>query len=215
MDIFFDTEFSGTEKTKGHRYLISIGCVSSEGHEFYAELTDTWDESLCSFFTIANVLPLLQGGVFEMGLDELAVRLKNWVENLTEEQVTFRSDAPNFDWPFLQEIFGFIGWPRNLNRQCGTIFFEDELQQLSYDRALEDYWKSPVHAQLRHHALIDAKSLRFAWWHATASEMSEDKFQELISSLMQIGLGDGGNGYRYWSGVVANLKKLRTLAVNK
>lgn len=215
MDIFFDTEFSGIEKRMGHRYLISIGCVSSEGQEFYAELNDTWDESLCSFFTIENVLPLLQGGEFEMSVDQLAVKLRDWVENLTDEQVTLRSDAPDFDWPFLQEIFGFIGWPRNLNRQCGTICFEDELQLQRYNRALEDYWKSPVHSQLRHHALIDAKSLRFAWWHATVNDMPEDGFQRLVSSLMQNGLNDGDNGYRYWSGVVTNLKNLRALTVNK
>ena len=209
MDIFFDTEFSGTEKTKGHRYLISIGCVSSDEHEFYAELTDTWDEGLCSFFTIESVLPLLQGGDFEMGVDELAVRLKNWVENLTDEQVTFRSDAPSFDWPFLQEIFDLHGWPKNLDRQCGTVVFEDESQQQRFNRALEDFWKSPIHAQLRHHALIDAKSLRFAWWHATANEMPEDRFQELVSTLIQDGLRDGDNGYRFWSDVVANLKSIR------
>lgn len=62
MDVVFDTEFSGTEKTKGHLYLISIGCVAPDGREFYAELTDSWDESLCSIFTIQSVLPLLQGG---------------------------------------------------------------------------------------------------------------------------------------------------------
>lgn len=209
VTVFFDTEFSGLVKTKGHRYLISVGCVSSDSREFYSELTDTWDECHCSFFTIENVLPLLQGGEFAMGVDEFAERLKSWVESLTDEQVTFRSDAPSLDWPFLQEIFDFCGWPKNLDRQCGTLIFDAETQQQRYNRAIEDFWKSPIHSKLRHHALIDAKSLRFAWLHAMASEIPEDRFQELVSTMLQAGLSDGENGFRFWSGVVANLKDIR------
>ena len=38
--VFFDTEFTGLRKDTD---LISIGCVSNESNDFYAELTD-YDE---------------------------------------------------------------------------------------------------------------------------------------------------------------------------
>lgn len=174
MDIFFDTEFSGTEKMKGHRYLISIGCVSSEGHEFYAELTDTWDESLCSLFTIQNVLPLLQGGDFEMGVEELAVRLKGWIEGLTDARVTLHSDAPEFDFPFLEEIFDFHGWPKNLNRKCLPIgAFESDAERFRYNAATADYWRTNKAAgAVQHHALWDARCIRFAHHYSLRTEIS-------------------------------------------
>lgn len=161
MQVFFDTEFSSLNKTHGHRYLISIGCVAQDGREFYAELADTWDESLCSIFTIETVLPLLQGGEYKMGVSEMAARLKTWIEGLTEKEVTLRSDAPNYDWPFIQEIFDHEGWPKNLKKKCGTIYFEENRQKHRYIAALENYWKSNQSRQ--HHALADAKSLLFAW----------------------------------------------------
>jgi len=161
MQVFFDTEFSGIENNNGSRYLISIGCVAQNGREFYAELTDTWDESLCSFFTIENVLPLLQGGDCEMGVEELVMRLKAWVECIDGAQVTFCSDAPHYDWPFVQEIFDYHGWPKNLRRTCGTIFFEENRQRRRYNLGMQSFWKDNISRQ--HHALVDAKSMQFAW----------------------------------------------------
>ena len=76
LSVFFDTEFAGgTERREAQRYLISIGFVASEGREFYAELTDTWDEHLCSMWVMDTVLPLLEGGEYRMGVADLAVRL--------------------------------------------------------------------------------------------------------------------------------------------
>jgi hypothetical protein len=161
MKVFFDTEFSSLNKNSGHRHLISIGCVAQDGREFYAELSDTWDENLCSIFTIETVLPLLQGGEYTMGVSEMAARLKEWIEGLTEHEVTFRSDAPRYDWPFIQEIFDHEGWPKNLRRKCGTIHFEEYRQQHRYIAAIESYWKDNIHRQ--HHALVDARCLLFAW----------------------------------------------------
>lgn len=164
MDVVFDTEFSGTEKTKGRRHLISIGCVAQEGREFYAELTDSWDESFCSLFTIKTVLPLLQGGECEMGVEELAVRLRSWIEELTDAQVTFRSDAPSYDWPFVQEIFDIHGWPKNLRRECLPVCaFESDTERFRYNAATADFWRSSKAAgAVQHHALWDARCIRFA-----------------------------------------------------
>ena len=56
MIIFFDTEFTSLHvKSK----LISIGLISEDGREFYAEMTDTYLISHCSDWVKENVLPLL------------------------------------------------------------------------------------------------------------------------------------------------------------
>lgn len=55
MDIYFDTEFTDFVVDPA---LISIGFVSVNGKEFYAELNDTYREDECSDFVIENVLPV-------------------------------------------------------------------------------------------------------------------------------------------------------------
>ncbi len=162
MQVFFDTEFANMQADKnGHRHLISIGCVAQDGREFYAELTDTWDEHLCSMFVMETVLPLLEGGVCSMGVSEMAARLKMWIEELTDKEVILRSDAPNIDWPFIQEIFDHNGWPKNLRKKCGAIQFEEPRQRHRYNLGLQSFWKDNIARQ--HHAMVDARSLLFAW----------------------------------------------------
>jgi len=141
-------------------YLVSVGCVSNDGREFYAE-TNTYHQGLCSDWVVQNVLPLLQGGEFRMMEAELAERLKEWVESLTEKEVIFRSDCPRIDYPFLEQLFAFYGcWPKNLRRRCGVISFENDNLQKRFDAALNEYWRE--HSARRHHALADARSLLFA-----------------------------------------------------
>ncbi len=159
--VFFDTEFSTIEKN-GSPALISIGCVAQDGREFYAELTDTWQPANCSAFVVANVLPLLEGGERRMTEAELAVSLKTWIENLSNTEVIMRSDAPKFDWSWVEDLFQFHGcWPSNLRRACGTIYCNHDSQIRRYQSAMGQYWKE--HAARQHHALVDARSLQVAW----------------------------------------------------
>ena len=160
MQVFFDTEFTSLDANT-MRGLISVGLVAQNGQVFYAELSDDWDESMCSLFVLDTVIPLLEGGEHIMPVETLAVRLKVWLESLTDKEVILRSDCPSVDWPFLEEIFNFHGWPRTLPKKCGTIYFEEYRQQHRYNVGLEDYWKTNVARQ--HHALVDARSLLFAW----------------------------------------------------
>jgi hypothetical protein len=161
MNVFFDTEFTTLEKD-GVRTLISIGCASHDGREFYAELSDTWHPFNCSDFVVSNVLPLLQGGEYRLKEAELAVRLMDWIEGLTDKEVILRSDCPPVDWPWVEQLFQFHGcWPKNLRRKCGSICFEEYRQQHRFNVGLENYWKTYTDQQ--HHALMDAKSLLFAW----------------------------------------------------
>lgn len=161
MSVFFDTEFTKLRRTLGDEpKLISLGCASADGQEFYAELSDTYDISDCSDFVKETVLPLL--GAERIKEADLAVQLKAWVESLDAEEVIFRCDAPNYDWPLVAYLFQFYGWPANLRRKCGTIYFDHDRQIHRYQAALLMFWKDN-HQAREHHALDDARCLRFAW----------------------------------------------------
>ena len=160
MIVFFDTEFTTLNKN-GIRRLISIGCIAQNGSEFYAELSDTYHEGLCSEWVIRNVLPLLQGGECRMSEADLAVRLKKWVEALDKE-VIFRSDSPGVDWPWVEQLFTFYGcWPKNMKRNPGAMSFDENRQHHRFNVGLQSFWKDNITRQ--HHALVDARSLLFAW----------------------------------------------------
>lgn len=162
MQVFYDTEFTSGDFKSGQPYLISIGCVSQTGKEFYCELTNTYHEGLCSDWVKQNVLPLLQGGEYRMTEAELALRLKEWVEGLTDKEVIFRSDHPGVDWPWVEQLFTFYGcWPKNMRRKPGTISFEENRQHHRFNVGLQNFWKGNIARQ--HHALVDARSLLFAW----------------------------------------------------
>ncbi len=162
MEVFFDTEFTTLGDRINLPHLISIGCVAQGGEEFYAELTDTWQQSACSEFVVENVLPLLQGGDSRMKESELAVRLKGWIEGLTtNEEVVFCTDSPRFDWPFVGELFNFYGWPKNMRRRYSTVFFEEGWRNQYYDAGLQDFWNKNLARQ--HHSLVDARSMQCAW----------------------------------------------------
>ena len=162
INVFFDTEFSDIDPKKTPA-LISVGLVS-DGREFYAELTDTWDEGMCSSFVIETVLPLLDGGDRRMTVEQLAARLKEWIEGLGDDEVVLRSDARDWDWRFIQAIFDGYGWPANLCRKCEAINFENSNHLHRFRVGQMNYWKSNKARQ--HHALVDARSMHFAWKYA-------------------------------------------------
>lgn len=162
MHVWFDTEFTTIDKENGVQTLISIGCVAQDGNELYLELSDTWHSANCSEWVVANVLPLLQGGEYRVTEAELAVRLKDWIEWLTDKEVVLRSDCPSLDWPWVEQLFQFHGcWPKNLRKKCGTIYFNHDIQIRRYEDGLNFYWKA--NGARRHHALVDARSMLFAW----------------------------------------------------
>lgn len=175
--VFFDTEFT-TAGLGEQPFLISIGCVAEDGQEFYAELTDTWHRGLCSQFVVSTVLPLLEGGSCRMSEKVLAIRLNEWIQGLGDGEVTMRSDAPRWDWPWVADLFQFYGrWPTNLRRKCGTIYFEEHGEQDRFNAGLELFWKGNIARQ--HHALVDARSLHFAWQYAIKRELIEVELKQV------------------------------------
>lgn len=153
MLIFFDTEF--TELGLDPR-LISIGFVSESGQrEFYAELEDTYQLADCSDFVRESVLPHLQGGNARMSVQELTVKLGNWLEDFNEP-VQLATDSLHWDWPWIQKIFSNPDlWPTNLAAKPLIIGQNPELE-LAIETALSGGLR-------RHHALDDAKANRLGW----------------------------------------------------
>ena len=165
MQVFFDTEFTTLDKDHGYPFLISIGLVSHDGREFYAELSDTWHRGFCSQFVIETVLPLLQGGEYLMTEAKLAFSLRDWLDAIElpiGEQIILRSDAPGVDWPWVEQLFTFYNtWPTQLRRRPGAITLPTAAHNYRFETALCEYWKA--NAARQHHALEDARALRLAW----------------------------------------------------
>ena len=163
FNIFFDTEF--TDFRPNFHHLISIGMVAQDGREIYFELLDTWATHQCSQFVIGEVLPLLDNDVFHKEQD-VAERLQAWIEGFGDEvEVVLRSDSQQVDWDFVAEMFQFYGcWPKNMRRKCGTIYFDNHHLVHRYQSGLAEFWKS--NKTREHHALVDARSLAFAWKYA-------------------------------------------------
>lgn len=152
--VFIDTEFTHLFDALQPEpaELISIGCISVNGKQFYAENADFSLES-CSEFVIATVLPLLEHGDKKMPYQQLANTLKDWVETFDDE-VVFYSDSPSFDWPFVQHMFDHHGWPVNLRIKAEHLGYTYERQQIIFRVAVMQAMKK---FQLReHHALDDA-----------------------------------------------------------
>lgn len=159
MKIFFDTEF--TSYTDVNARLISIGLTTEDGCEFYSELTDTYGLSICSSFVVETVLPLLEGGSCRMTYRELTFRLKNWIEAMDAQELLLISDSPPIDFPFIQDMFDKIGWPYNLSKKCEPLNFSIGINNERFRQAMENFWLH--NAGRQHHALMDARSILFAW----------------------------------------------------
>lgn len=140
--LFIDTEFTDFKDMD----LISIGIVSQDLHEFYAENAE-YERSWCNDFVKSVVLPKLQGAEYAMSYDQLKEKLQLWLSDLLEEysNVIFVFDYSG-DWFLLSELL--IDYPQR-DKVKGQ---KDEL-----DAGIELYF---MHDQSNeHHALHDAKAL--------------------------------------------------------
>jgi DNA polymerase elongation subunit (family B) len=160
LKVFFDTEFTHFDDGRVEpAQLISIGCVSQDSKQFYTENAD-YNESICSEFVCETIIPLLEGGLVLMSSQKLAQKLLVWVESFNEE-VVFVTDAADFDWPFVVQLFDQWGWPSNLNRDPEFLGFLYRIQVSAFESAILHAF---THMALRrHHALDDALANQFAY----------------------------------------------------
>ena len=151
MLVFFDTEFTelGIDPC-----LISIGLISEDGREFYAELSDTYLIKDCSAFVQEAVLPHLEGGEMLMPMHELTLRLGSWLEAF-KQPVKLATDSISWDWPWIHEIFGAAStWPANLDGKPEIL-----KQGSDFILAIEQAYAGGLR---RHHALDDTRANRIA-----------------------------------------------------
>jgi hypothetical protein len=169
--LFLDTEFTQIFSPNLEPKLISIGLINEEGDKtFYAELTDHYIVEECSDFVREIVLPLLDApdlpakidynAIYaRMSFDDCRVHLTHWIELIGEPALCL-SDAPNFDWPFVQDLFYDHPWPGYLlKKPQNCVPFQWEAQ-FKYHKAATIAQQSREFR--RHHALDDAKVMRLA-----------------------------------------------------
>ncbi len=172
--VMYDCEFTDLAPDSD---LLSIGLVAADsGAELYIELLDA-DVRLSSDFVRAEVLPLFGRHKPEILLrDDAAARIEAWLDDLRsgdrQRQVVMVSDS-QWDWRHLLELFGapMPGQPpwarevnvvgRLVNHMLGT-----GRQTNAFDQELERYHGR--HGE-RHHALVDARALRSAYWESRFS----------------------------------------------
>ena len=140
--LFVDTEFTDFKDMD----LISIGIVSQEHHEFYAENSE-YNRTWCSDFVKSEVIPKLYGGEYALPYNKLKETLQLWVSDLLEEHtsVLFIFDYSG-DWFLLGELL--IDYPHRDKIKGQQDELEDGIEKFfMLDRSNE------------HHALYDAKAL--------------------------------------------------------
>jgi len=140
--LFFDTEFTDFNDMD----LISIGIVSQDLHEFYAENSE-YNTAWCNEFVKDTVLPKLQGGEYAMPYAQLKEKLQIWISDLLEDyaSVMFIFDYSG-DWILLGELL--IDYPQN-----------DKIDGKKEDvSGLSELFFLSEHPN-QHHALFDAKVL--------------------------------------------------------
>ena len=177
MKIFFDTEFTGLHKDTT---LISIGLVSEDGRQFYAELTD-YDLEQCNDWIEKNVLENLityRDDNFEKAnyipnlhvgdKQDISKSLKNWFKQF--DFVELISDVSHYDFVLFIDLFGTaFDLPDNICPACYDINQDiarkySISQQEAFDKSREDIlfqvYKENVINGDKHNALYDAKVIR-------------------------------------------------------
>ncbi|WP_313706651.1 3'-5' exoribonuclease [Massilia sp.] len=145
--LFMDTEFTNFKNPK----LISIALVALGGDEFYAEVEYPLEE--CSDFVRATVLPLLNQGKKPLFLEEVRAELGSWIEIIRQDRPVLICYDSEYDRKMLDQIFDGDMPDGVVLRNLGP----------SYVNKLKQYEFHVRHKQAEHHALHDARALKYAF----------------------------------------------------
>ena len=185
--IFFDTEFTGLHQDTS---LISIGCVSEEGHAFYATLKD-YDRKQVDEWIKENVLAnlLYTEGDQDFGVvditDAKGIRserhygittpeckdlLLEWLRRVGDDVVMW-SDCLAYDWVLFCQLFGgALEVPSFINyipRDICTLF---EIKGVDPDISRVEF--SGI-KEVRHNALADAILIKACYEKLVGNRESE------------------------------------------
>ncbi len=170
MRFYLDTEFIDDGKTID---LISIGIVSEDGREFYAESTE-FDASKADSWVKANVIDAL------WSRQEDKTKLNRWTRDIGKgglltrreigsELALFCGSAPEFwgewcayDWVVVGQLFGkLIDIPDGFPYRCNDVIqFKEQIDPAKYDS-----WPASKEVEGNHHALSGAFTVkdRYEW----------------------------------------------------
>lgn len=175
VTIFYDCEFTDLAPDSD---LLSIGLVAADADvhsELYIELLDA-DVRQSSDFVKAEVLPLFGRHNPEvLTRSNAAARIEAWLDDLRsgnrQRQAVMISDSP-WDWQHLVELFGAPmpgrqPWTREVN-VVGRLVQQmlGGRQQQAFVEEQEAYFRRH---EGRHHALVDARALKAAYWESRFS----------------------------------------------
>lgn len=143
--VFIDTEFTALVDP----HLISAAFVSFDGPECYIELAsgaDTWRHDQCTRFVHTVVLPLLNDKA--LTLDEARARLAAFIAEVTrdKDRLIFVSDYLG-DWLIVHPLIDFAAAGVPIEAR---LFSSQTVERYDFRG-----W--------RHHALVDARALRWAF----------------------------------------------------
>lgn len=159
MRFFLDTEF--IERGALHPIVpISIGIVSENGDEYYAEFSDV-DWSMASDWVLANVKPHLRG--YPKNKEEIAQEIIEFVGESPE----FWAYYADYDWVLFCQLYGkMIDLPKTWPMFCLDI------KQFMYHVGIERPEEMMVQNYQEHDALADAHWNRGAFlWLMNYSQM--------------------------------------------
>ena len=172
--IFFDTEFTGLHQNTS---LISIGCVSEEGHTFYAtlkdysyEYIDKWivdnvldnllyseDDKDFEVIDITDAKGMQSQRYYNITTGKCKDLLLEWLKHFNDDIVMW-SDCLAYDWVLFCELFGgAMKVPKFINyipRDICTLFdikgIDPDISRLDFSEIKE----------VRHNALADALMIK-------------------------------------------------------
>jgi hypothetical protein len=167
VKVFFDTEFTGL---RPDTTLMSIGMVSDDGKEFYAELTD-YDENQVDSWIQDNVVsnflfPMAKPFVNHVGSItfvkgdswELQRQLTAWLSQF--KTVKLWSDCCHYDMVLFQGIFGgAFHVPDHVLYIPFDICTVMEMYGIDPDISREAFIDTPIDG-IKHNALYDAKVIQ-------------------------------------------------------
>jgi hypothetical protein len=147
MRYFLDTEFIEDGKTIE---LLSIGIVSDDGREYYAEVSET-DHTKASDWVKKNVLPHLTGTLtFRRDIAE-------GIKQFVGEKPQFWGYYADYDWVALCQLYGtMMDLPPTWPMYCRDVKqFCDDLGNP----------KLPANTRTAHNALEDARWTKEAFYY--------------------------------------------------
>jgi hypothetical protein len=157
---FLDTEFW----ERGHEHpiqLISLGLVSDDGRQYYAETADV-DRDALSEWLKANVVPRLTGPRVSRARMKLDV-----LEFIGADRPEFWAYFADYDWVVFCQLFGtMIDLPKTFPQHCMDL--KQRMEDLGLKRA-----DLPAQPASEHHALADALWVKRAADHLDWLEVNE------------------------------------------